>query len=119
MEVQGLGIMKRYANVNQTDDSLPFRNKLKVNSTTNSKTPPPGPRRSTFGTKPLYNARAPSSWKIVIRLEKKNHPSAFYYRWRKESVDGRRVCPVIFGSDTRNFAGPLYARFHDLDTKDH
>lgn len=44
---------------------IPFLKTPSVNSTTSSSTPPPGARRSTFGTNPLYSAPGPSSRKIV------------------------------------------------------
>jgi len=43
----------------------PFRKIPSVNSTTKRRTPPPGASRSTFGTKPLYNAATPSSRAMV------------------------------------------------------
>jgi len=43
----------------------PFRKIPSVNSTTKRRTPPPGANRSTFGTKPLYNAATPSSRAMV------------------------------------------------------
>lgn len=38
-----------------------------MNSTTNNSTPPPGARRSTLGTNPLYSAPIPSSLAIKAK----------------------------------------------------
>ncbi len=44
---------------------LPCLKTPSVNSTTSNSTPPPGAKRSTLGTKPLYRAAGPSSRKMV------------------------------------------------------
>ena len=46
---------------------LPFLKTSNVNSTTNSRTPPPGAKRRTLGTNPLYNAPNPSSRAMVSK----------------------------------------------------
>jgi len=48
-----------------TRKETPFLNTSSVNSTTRSKTPPPGANRRTLGTNPLYRAANPSSRAIV------------------------------------------------------
>lgn len=68
---------------------IPFRNTPSVNSTTRRSTPPPGASRSTFGTKPLYSAAAPSSRKIVtsegyVQLYFGATPGTFTALWMRD-----------------------------------
>ncbi len=101
---------------------IPLRKAVNVNSTTRSRTPPPGASRRTFGTKPLYNAAGPSSRKMVNNLGKDERYGQEISN-KKEGINNykiivRWVCPVILRYATADsLFSALDTRFYHLQVK--